>query len=211
MATVTWTETSLTNTTAWVSSGLSTTIARNAGAATTFNASSKFAMRALINASRTGTTALTNGVDIIIRPETAVSSAGISVHGESFHVRTQSAAAQSTTISGSNVSAGATTLNVASTTSWAAGDWALVGAGTAREEWVRVGRVTSSTALLIDEPCQYAHTTAQADTVINKTDAYATAILDGGCIYDFIADYGDDSAGDTYRIWGIVQTLDSIA
>lgn len=204
MATFTWTQAGVTN---LDSSGLSVSLSRNAVVRGTFDATSKAAVSFIIATFRTATTAETNGVDILIRRWTGLSGAGQVRPANVFAARSQIATAQTTTISGSNVAAGDTTLNVASTTSWAAGDIGVVAGGTSgREELFRVARVTDSTHLLLDSPCQYAHTTAQADALFNKSDVW-TVDLPGGWTYEVIADYGDDAAGGTRRAHAIVNSL----
>lgn len=208
MAAPTWTETLIA---AFNSSGLTVSLSRNATLVDEVDARSKFAVKFLIRCGRTSTAALTNGVDFIIRPKTGGTGAGVKVAGTSFAVRSSFAAAVTTTISGANVAAGDTTLNVVSTTGWAVGDIGILAAGTtSREEWFRVARVTDSTHLLIDSPCQYAHTTAQADALFNKSDVWVVE-LDGGCKYEIVADYGDDAAGAAVRVWASALTLDTIA
>src|SRR5262245_30030588 len=171
----------------------SATLARNATTRGTIDLRSKYGMYLFARVGRQGTTALTNGVDLIVRR--TLNNDGIA-HPEAPVIRGQSAAAQSTTIN-ADVAVSSTTLNVASTTSWAAGDQAIVGSGTAREEWVRVARVTDATHLLIDRPTQFAHTAVQADTVRNKADIFPALWFPGGALYEVIFDYGDDTAGES--------------
>lgn len=190
------------------SSGQSVSLGANATVVDTVGASTKYAVRFLIRVGRTATTALTGGVQIRIRAKNALTGAG--VRGEAMiQYQGQLATAQSTTCSGSDSNSGQPTVNVASTTSWAVGDQCVIGAGTAREEWGVVARVTSATALLLDANLQYAHTTAQADTVINRADFFVTPELPGTpSNYEIVADNGQNATG--VRVWAAYQSMDSV-
>ncbi len=181
-------------------------LARNAVVSAALDLRSKHGAFLFVRIGRTGTTALTNGVEVRINRtlnNNAVEHPAGIVLGPGL-----SAAAQSTTVNADSAS-GQNVLGVASTTSWAAGDYCLIGGGTAREEWARVARVISSTQLLLDRNLRFTHTAAQGDTVRNKADIYPPVWLQGGATYDVIVDYGDDTAGEAVRVEVLAQTYDS--
>jgi hypothetical protein len=182
----------------------SATLARNATTRGTIDLRSKYGMYLFARIGRQGTTALTNGVDLVVRR--TLNNDGIA-HPEAPIIRGQSAAAQSTTVNADSNS-GQAILNVASTTSWTAGDIALLGGGTAREEWVRVARVTDATHLLLDRNLQFTHTAGQADTIRNKADVFPAMWFPGGALYEVIFDYGDDAAGESVTVEAKAQTYD---
>lgn len=200
-----WTEALVTN---FNSSGVSVSLAANTTLAQTIaSLNTKFIVRFLVRIARTATTALTQGVTIRVRPVNALTGAGAS--GEASYANVgQLATAQSTTCSGANSNSGQSTLNVGSTTSWAVGDAFCIGGGTAREEWQTVARVINGTSLLCDSLLQYTHTTAQADTVINKSDLFVFELPGTPSGYQLVADNGNNGTG--VRVWAAIQTLDSV-
>jgi hypothetical protein len=206
MAAPTWTETLLA---ALTSSGLSVALARNATLVAEFDARSKFKVYFALNIGRTTTTALGTAITVLVRPESRGANAGQYVHGNQAFLTSQVASGQTTTIN-ADVAAGGQTLNVASSASMAAGDIGIIAAGSAREEFYRVARVTDSTHLLLDAPVQYAHTAAQADALFNKGDAFVTPELPGGCFYQIVFDYGAAASGGGVRVWGSAFSLDTI-
>ncbi len=189
-----------------------TTLARNAVSRTTFDWRTKWGGFVFIRFGRGGTTALSSGLPVILRR--MINAAAIEhVGGATPAFVTQSAAAVATTCtaSGSPNPIGATSLTVASTTSFAVGDLVFIdgSAGTTNSEVVRVARVTSATVLLLDAPLIYAHNNV-ADAARNRADMF-TCWLEGGAEYELIIDYGAPAAGDTATIEALAQTLDSIA
>ena len=187
------------------------TLALNGVSRATLDLSIKFGAYLILQAAKKGTTALTNGVDVIVRR--TVNAGGIVHPGEWFHGLMDAPASQVTTIN-VDVALGATTLNVVATASWAAGDVGVIsdgadGAGDlSRVEWFRVARVTDATHLLIDAPTQFAHTAAQADKVRNKAAAFPPLWCPGGAKYEVIFDYGDDAAGESVLVRALAQTYD---
>ena len=160
---------------------------------------------------RGGTTALSSGIPVLFRRTInngAIKAAGGAVPA----LVSQSAAAAATTCTaaGSPNSAGVTSLTVASTASFAAGDLVWIdGAGASgNSEWVRVADITSATVLLLDSPTKFDHNNV-GDDVRNKADLW-TVWLEGGALYELIIDYGDPAAGETVSIEAFAQTLDSI-
>lgn len=183
----------------------SQTLARGSSVSSTYAMGSKLRARFLVRVGRQGTTALTNGVDVIIRPSV---NANAIAHPQGPVFTSQTAAAASTTCATSDSNAGQKTLNVASSTGFAAGDYLLIGGGTAREEWARVSKVASG-VLTLDRNLTYTHTTAQADTVRNKADLWVYDYEGPGTV-DVVVDYGDDSAGESVTVEVLVQSDDSI-
>lgn len=187
-----------------------TTLARNATARATLDLRTKWGAWVHVLTGRGGTTALSAGIDILARRTQG--NGGVIAPAAVPQMRTDSAAGQSTTCAASGNNAGSTSLVVASTTSFAAGDLILVqdnATPTSVSEWLRVARVTDSTHLLLDTPTQQAHNST-AHTVRNKAEAYAFWI-DGGALWEIIIDYGAQSTGDTLTYMILAQTLDSIS
>jgi hypothetical protein len=200
-----------TTTPVWVESTVQavTTLSRNAAARFVSDQRTQWGAYLLVRLGRGGTAALTNGVDVVAR-RTAGNDAAV-YPAPLVALRSQTAAASGTTCAASGNPAGASSLTVASTTGFAAGDLVCVqdaATPTAATEWARVARVTSATVLLLDGPTKSAHNST-AHTVRNKADSWAVW-LDGGAVWEFVVDYGDDSAGDaiTYEI--VCQVLQSV-
>jgi hypothetical protein len=124
----------------------------------------------------------------------------------------QTAAAISTTCAAAGNGAGVSSLVVASTATFAAGDLIFVAAAApaaADSEWCRVADITDATHFLLDTPTRFDHSNV-AHTVRNKADIF-TFWLEGGAKYELIFDYGDPAAGETAYVEAWAQTLDSIA
>src|SRR5262245_48301959 len=159
---------------------------------------------------RTGTAALTNGVDVLIRRilnSTGASDIGLANPAPQAPLMSQTLAAVTTTVNADSAAA-QQALNVASITGFAVGDVILIGGNTAREEWGRVSK-TATGILTLDRPLQFTHTSAQADPVYNKADVWAPLWLIGGSVIEVIFDYGDDAAGDGVRVECRAQVYDS--
>jgi hypothetical protein len=186
-----------------------TTVARAATAEVTIDLRTKRYGYLLVRLGRQGTTALTDGVNVRCRRTINNDAAGHPASGP--EATSQSVAAQSTTIN-SDSNSGQPALNVASSTSFAAGDRVLVesadGAHT-RIEWGIVSKVAVG-VITLDRNLKNTHTSVQADTVRNKADAW-TFYLDGGATWAVVFDYGNDAAGESVTIEGFVQTYDSDA
>ncbi len=184
------------------------TLARNAILRTTLDLRARHGAYALPLIGRQGTTALTNGVDFLVRRTVAANT--ITHPGAYAAFVSQAVAAISTTCAASGNDAGVGTLTVASTTSFVAGDTIMVGdpAAVGTIEWCRVARITSGTALLLDAPTRLAHNST-AHFVRNKADAFGPVWLDGGAICEVIFDYGDDTAGEAVTVACYAQLYDS--
>jgi hypothetical protein len=178
----------------------------------TLDLRSKYGAFIFIKIGRGGTTALTNGVDVLIRRvlNNGVAAVG-GVHPIGIPLLSSTAAAASKTV-GADAAAGATSLTVSpDATSLAAGDIICIqdsGGGVTRLEWARISKISGS-VLTLDAPLQFAHTLAQADTVRNKSDVFEPIWVDGGSLYSVIFDYGDDAAGDSVTIQAMAQIWDS--
>jgi hypothetical protein len=192
-------------------------LARGSTVRGTLDLRAKFGAFLHLEMGRGGTTALTNGVDILVRQLWDGDSAAT-------HSPTQPAgmpallssivAATSTTVDADSNAAQAT-LNVTSTTGFAAGDIICIqdaGGGVTRLEFHRVSKITNPGAsgeLVLDRNLVFTHTGAQADTVRNKSDVFAPIWMPGGSYYEVIFDYGDDSAGESVTLSALAQTWDS--
>lgn len=199
-ATPTWTD------------NVSIVAARNLSRGSTYRATfdwrSKIGGRLLVRMGRQGTTALTNGVNVIVRP--TYNNDGTIHPGTVWEALSQTAAAASTTISGSDSNSGQQAVNVASITGFAAGDLLCIVDASytpSRLEFHRVSK-TATGVLTVDTNLKTSHTTAQADRVNNKAESW-NPFLNGGATYEIVFDYGDDSAGESVTIECLAQTLDS--
>jgi hypothetical protein len=162
---------------------------------------------------RGGTTALTNGVDALVRRVLNNDTAGAgNVHPAGMPALLSStAAASSTTCATSDSNAGQAALNVALITGFAAGDIICIqdsGAGVTRLEWHRISK-TATGILTLDRNLQFTHTAAGADTVRNKADVFTPIWAPGGSLYEVIFDYGDDAAGESVTVQCLAQRVDS--
>lgn len=189
-------------------------VARGATARGTINLSAKFGAYVLVTIARMGTTALTNGVDVLFRR--MIASAARRHLGAFPQLKSNTIAASVTTCTaaGTPNPVGSSSLTVASTTGFAAGDLIAiqdsdVTPSASITEFARVAKVTSGTVLLLDAPTLFAHNNV-AHTVRNKVDTW-TVWLEGGCTYEVIIDYGDDSAGESITVVCELQDLANIA
>lgn len=166
---------------------------------------------------RGGTTALTNGVDFLVRRILNNGAAGIGVRHPAgmYPLRSEYAAAASTTV---NVDSNSdqNELKLASISGLAVGDLlCITDAGFTRTEWARISKLTvaSGTGITLDAPLVYTHTSAQADTVRNKAEVFPPLWIPGGSLYEVIFDYGDDAAGEDVVIQALAQiySKDSIS
>lgn len=186
-----------------------TTLAKGAVSRTTFDWRTKWGGFLFVRSGRGGTTALTAGVNFIVR-RTINNAAFENVAGPIQFV-SQIAVAASTTCAASGNNAGSTTLTVASNTGFAAGDLILAqdnATPTTASEWCRVAALVSTTGLLLDAPIVSAHNSV-SHTVRNKAEVFAVW-LEGGATYELIYDYGASTTGDTLTIEAWAQTLDSV-
>lgn len=184
------------------------TLARNATLRATLDLRARHGAYLLPLIGRQGTTALTNGVDVIVRR--TVANDTIAHPGAYAAFLSQAVAAVSTTCAATGNGAGVTTLTVAATTSFAVGDIILIGdpALVATLEWARVARIISGTALLLDAPTKLAHNDT-THAVRNKADAFGPVWCDGGATYEVIFDYGDDAGGEAVTVACYAQLYDS--
>lgn len=192
-------------------------LARGSVASGTINtggggASMKFGAWLMLAVGRGGTTALTNGVDVLIRRiinNNAATAGG--VHPDSGQRRLSSTVAANSTTVSSDSNSGQAVLTVASGTGFAADDVICIqdsGAGVTRLEFHRISKISGGT-ITLDRNLQFSHTAAQADTVRNKADVFAPIWLPPGSLYEVIFDYGDDAAGESVTIVGLAQSYDS--
>jgi hypothetical protein len=192
-----------------------TVLARGSVARGTLDLRSKFGADLFIKIGRGGTTALTNGVNVLVRKvvNNDGASAGASHPTGGYESLSTTAAATSTTVDADSNS-GQAVLNVTSTTGFAAGDIICIqdaGAGVTRLEFHRVSKITNPGAsgeLNLDRNLTFTHTAAQADTVRNKSDVFAPIWVRGGSLVAVVIDYGDDSAGESVTVQALAQTYD---
>lgn len=187
------------------------TLARNATTRATLDLRAKWGAYLSVMLGRGGTTALTNGVDVLCR-RTLGNNTSLQL-GAVPQVRSGATAAVSTTCTaaGTPNNAGVSSLTVASTTGFAAGDIIAIceaSPSATASEFARVARVTSATVLLLDAPTKFAHNDT-GHTVRNQGDAW-TFWLDGGATWEIVVDYGDDSAGESVTLVASAQTLDAV-
>jgi hypothetical protein len=189
-----------------------TTVANNAVSRSTMDLSAKWGAWVYVQLGRGGTTALPNGVDVLVAR--TGSAGGILIPGYLVALLSQTAAAVGTTCTaaGSPNNAGVGSLTVASTTSFAVGDIICIqdnATPTSLTEWNRVARVTSATVLLLDSPTLFAHNNT-AHTVRNKAESWSFW-LDGGEIYEIILDRGQQGTGEAVTAQINARLLDSVA
>jgi hypothetical protein len=172
----------------------------------------KFGAYLMAKIGRGGTTALTNGVDFLVRRilnNDTATAGGVHPAGMPGLLSTI-VAASSTTCATSNSNSGQPVLNVALITGFAAGDVICIqdsGGGVTRLEWGRVSK-TATGVLTLDRNLQFTHTSAGADTVRNKADVFAPIWMPGGSLYECLFDYGDDTAGESVTVICSAQTYD---
>lgn len=174
--------------------------------------SMKFGAYLFIKMGRGGTTALSAGMDILVRRvlNNDTAAAG-GVHPAAMPALLSSTAAAAGTTVNVDSAAGQAALNVASITGFAAGDIICIqdsGGGVTRLEWHRVSK-TATGILTLDRNLQFAHTAAQADTVRNKSDVFGPIWVPGGSLYEVIFDYGSQSTGDSATLQCLAQSYDS--
>ncbi len=190
-------------------------LARGSTSRGTLDLRAKHGARIFAKIGRGGTAALTTGVNFLCRPilndDTAIAG---HIHPENINLVGGTVAANSTTVSGTNVAAGDVEIHTAAVTGLAVADDVCIqdsGGGVTRLEWGRIAKLTvaSGTGITLDRPCAFAHTTAQADTVRQKSDIFVPFWIDGGALYECIFDYSSQSTGDSITIHCMAQTLDS--
>lgn len=180
-------------------------LARGSIARGTLDLLAKWGAWLMVRLGREGTTALDVSAKVVIRRLIN----GVAIrHPAAAILESQVAAAQSTTVNVDSNS-GQNVLQVASVASFAAADLIVIGAGTAREEWARVSKISGST-LVLDSNLLSTHTAAQADTVRNKADVFAAIWVEGGAQYEVVVDYGAATTGESLRVEVLAQRFDSV-
>lgn len=164
---------------------------------------------------RGGTTAITNGVDLLVRRVVNNGTQGTvaAVHPGGVSLLSSTTAASATTCATSDSPAGGYVLNVASVTGFASEDIICIqdsGGGVTRLEWARVSK-TATGVITVDSPLLFSHTAAGADTVRNKADVFDPIWLDGGSLWEVIFDQGNASGGtsEAITLMAQAQTWDS--
>jgi len=191
------------------------TLARLGTARGTIDLRTKYGAWLFFKIGRGGTTALTNGIDILVR---RVLNNDVATPGGRHPAGVQLAMAAPTTACNGNTTVAATSaagqneILTAGVANFAAGDLiCITDAAFTRLEWSRVSKLTVAvgTGLTLSAPLQYTHTLAQADTVRNKADVLFPLWIDGGSLWEVIFDYGDDAAGDNAIVQVLAQSFDS--
>lgn len=161
------------------------------------------------------TTALTNGVDLLVRP-VAGNNAITHPAPTPQSRRSQTAACNRTTLS-AGTSPNDTTFGVASATGLAADDFMCLW-GTASDpsglanaaalsalEFVHISKI-SGTTLTPDAPLRT--TQPSGAYVTDGADVFPRIWLEGGCVWEVIFDFGDDSAGGPVAVRALAHTYD---
>lgn len=195
-----WTEQSL---------GVSS-LARGSSVRFTLDMRTKHRGYILVRLGRGGTAALTNGVNVFVR-RTYNNDAALHVGPIAGLDRLSLTAAANATTVNVDSNSGQAELKVAAITGWAVGDILCIqGASQARLEWARIAKLTvgSGTGVTLDANLKFSHTSAQADSVRNKSDVFDPFPVEGGSTIEVILDYSDDAAGDAVTYEVLAQTLD---
>ena len=183
-------------------------LARGSVSRTTYDLRTKRGAWFFVRIGRGGTTAITTTpITAIIRR--TLNNAGIINPSPDATYVAQLTAASSTTVN-SDSNSGQSAVNVASSAGFAAGDIVCIqdsGGGVTWLEWGRVSKVAAG-VITLDSPLQYTHTSAAADTVRNKGEAWA-GWVDGGATYEILIDYGSAGAGESITIEVKAQTYDT--
>lgn len=185
-------------------------LARGSTARGTLDLRAKLGARLFVRIGRQGTTALTNGVDVLIRA-LLNNDAAQGAHPAGIPALLSSTVAASSTTVSTDSNSGQPLLTVASGTGFAAGDTiSIVDASftPTRLEFHRISKISGG-AITLDRNLAASHTSVQGDRVINKADVFAPVWLDGGTLYECVFDYGDDAAGESVTVEARAQTLDS--
>lgn len=182
------------------------TVARGNTVRGTLDLRTKRGAYIFVGIARGGTTGLTNGV--VVRIRRTVGNDATLYHSSVVELVSQTAGANSTTISGSDSNSGQPAINVASATGFAAGQVISIEASDhSRLEFCTVSKVAGA-VITADANLKSSHTTAQADLVRNNADNW-TIWIDGGALVEVVVDYGDDAAGDSVTVIAQAQTWDS--
>ena len=160
---------------------------------------------------RGGITALTNGVNFVVRR--VPNNDGIHIAADYIKLASSYAAAILKLINyGTNYTAGVTTMAIDGTGTTITGEiWCLWGVtaipadttALTTLEFLRNCKVASTTAITFDTVTMQAHN--DNEILTNKADCWQVW-LPGGSVYEVIFDYGDDAAGESVAIVCYSQT-----
>ena len=160
---------------------------------------------------RGGITALTNGVNFIVRR--VPNNDGIHIAADLINYLSTSAAAILKLINyGSNYTAGVTAMVIDGTGTTITGEiWCLWGVtaipadttALTTMEFLRNCKVASTTSITFDTTTKQAHN--DNEILTNKADCW-NIWIPGGSVYEVIFDYGDDAAGESVAIVCYSQT-----
>lgn len=154
---------------------------------------------------RGGTTALTNGVNFIVRR--VPNNDGIHIAADLLNYLSSTAAAVLKLINyGANYGAGVTAMVIDGTGNTIAGEVYCLWGSTSIPadttalttlEFLRSCKVASSTSITFDTTTKQAHN--DNEILTGKADCW-NAYIPGGSVYEVIFDYGDDAAGESIAV-----------
>jgi hypothetical protein len=174
----------------------------------------KFGARLFLGVGRGGTTALTNGVGVLIRP--MVDGGDVIFQAPAAAYLSDIAAAYAKQIDNVAGYAAGTSAFVTDGTGTPAGDdkicfWGktavqLDGVALPDLEFARVSKFASTT-MTVDSPCKI----AKVDNELYTNQANCWSVwCPGGCVYEVVFDYGDDAAGEAVAVVCYAQTFDKL-
>lgn len=183
-------------------------LSRGSRVKATLDLSSKEGAYLMAAIGRTGTTALSAGVRFSVY---RLINAGGIFHPVAVAQRLSILAAATETTINSDSNSGTSVANVTSESGFLHGDIVTLqdaGGGVTRFEFGEVYKTATGAVHLISD-LQFTHTSAQADKVRNKADAFAPIWLPGGAKYLVDFDYSESGTGESVIVRCLAQTLDS--
>ena len=174
----------------------------------TIDLRTKFGAMLMVRLGRKGSTAPSASIKVQIRRILNNGAAGGLHPGAVVPLASSTLSGQATTVNVDSA-AGQPVLNVASVTTFCAGDIVCIyDAAFARLEFARVSKVVAST-LVMDAPLGFAHTAAQADNVTRVADVFSPVWLHGGALWEVVIDYGAATSGADYIGQALAQVYES--
>lgn len=174
--------------------------------------SAKYGGYLSLNIGHSGTTALTNGVDVYVRRTFGANT--IHTPGAMVSMKNTVTAANARTLGTASAASGASGVVIASAAALVPPNvhcllnaTATITAGTYTSAMFRRLAKAITTSLDYDTPFDFA--VIAASVIYDQADSW-TVWVDGGCTVEIIFDYGDDAAGENVVIAAYAQTLDSL-
>lgn len=182
-------------------------INRGTVARETFDWRSKFGGYLFVYLGRSDAVALSSPIQVIVRR--TINNDGIIIPNSVANLFSKTAAAVQTSCAASGNNAGVTTLTVAATASYNAGDLIVIDGifGSGNVEWNKIAQVINATSLLLESPTAFAHNNT-LDIVRSNSDVWGMW-LDGGATYELLMDYAAQSTGSFCLFTVMAQTFDS--